>query len=100
MVKPPVVIPPVVVPVVTPPVVTPAASIDARAGINALAINGQSGPAKESFGGLGYLYPGNYVQYNSINFGSGVTKVTIQLAVSPDAPISGSTCVWMASKER
>ncbi len=69
-------------PVIAPPIVTPATSIDARAGINALAINGQTGPARESFGGLGYLYPGNYVQYNSINFGSSVSTVTFQLAVT------------------
>lgn len=64
----------------TPP--TPS-SISATGGINPFALAGQTGPAKESYGGLGYLYPGNWIEYSSINFGSGVKSVTLQIAVGP-----------------
>ena len=58
-------------------------SVSATAGINPFALAGQTGPAKASYGGLGYLYPGNWIEYSSINFGSGVKSVTVQIAVGP-----------------
>jgi hypothetical protein len=56
-----------------------------------MSFNSKSGNEVESFGGLGYNFAGNWVEYSNVNFGSGVSKVTFQFAVT--APYAGNKIV-------
>lgn len=72
----------------SPPVVAPPSAaaggppISATSSILGMDFGAKEGDEAESFGGLGYNLAGNWVEYSNIDFGSGVSTLTIQFAVA------------------
>ncbi|HZK81064.1 MAG TPA: carbohydrate-binding protein, partial [Humisphaera sp.] len=67
-------------PVTTPPVTTPPATTPlATSTIQAVDYTSSLGVKGDNFGGVGYAYNNDWVSY-ALNFGSGVTKITADLA--------------------
>ncbi|HET6249427.1 MAG TPA: carbohydrate-binding protein [Tepidisphaeraceae bacterium] len=67
-------------PVTTPPVTTTApASRTATASISALTYNAKSGVVPDTYGGMG-TNGGNWAEYSQVNFGTGVTSFTANIA--------------------
>ena len=64
---------------VTPPVTPPATS--AKSTVQALNYTAQSGGMKfDNFKGLGYIYGGDWAEYDNLDFGTGITNFTANLA--------------------
>jgi parallel beta-helix repeat protein len=73
-------------PVAKQPGVSPVAAgsqtRSARSVLNALSFDAKYGSAAASLGGLGYNFAGSWVEFSSIDFGDGVSHVTLQFAVA------------------
>ena len=77
--------PPTAPSVVPPP--APTIGPSATSVIRALNYDNASPGAAPSYGGVGYLYNGYWVQYQHVNFGTGVSSIQMDIAVP--APYDG-----------